>query len=516
MRSLHIGLDHLVLEAMKRNQPPKSWKPSVPNPEIFQVQKPHSKALAIKPPAQQGSSLAKPVSTEDIHGTTTSDPSTDIEHSDVTDSTILSKRQPRADHVVLPLIKDVKGASAETNTRPLLPTAPVEEIKGSLPERVPHHADDSNEVAIEQQLPKVPAPTNGLSPVPEPNDVPPTKHQQTVPAWKPDVFVHAFVPQSFLAVNNAPATPIISQAVDSINFPRYVSTFASPLFLPPMFSPTQSLTISRLGLLRSENLTPQNYFRHFIDCVMLNLEAQTPEIRSYDLFGVQLEIVDFDHRTFSLRVPGLREGAPRASFGDIVMLRQLIFDLTTNLPLGMEYWEKSGARERGVPAPGFTGFEITGTVVAVIKQYEILHLRLAGVLAMPLIFNVSFVVQGRSVYCLQRTIADIAHELTSNLDREVSREQDSPTYLTQSSDASRTLQFDVKQPDGSTGAMPLTTKRMPREWVDNRNWLHRMLFPSIADGVLQTALPQGTFRQSWYDKDLNYEQMVCRTANGFS
>lgn len=205
----------------------------------------------------------------------------------------------------------------------------------------------------------------------------------------------------------------------------------------------------------------------------LDLEAQTPEVRSYDLFGVQLNIIDPDQQIFGLHVPGIREEAPRVAYGDIVMLRQLIVDPATNLPLGMDFWISSLSRERSVPAPGFTGYEIIATVVGVDKKSERLHVMAEGVTTfIPLIFNVSFVVQGPKVYYLQRAIADIDNELNT---------------ITHDDTNSRLI-------DGEEATEAL--------------WLQRMLFPQTSYGVLQEGLPSGLLGRSWHDEDLNYEQMV--------
>jgi hypothetical protein len=39
-----------------------------------------------------------------------------------------------------------------------------------------------------------------------------------------------------------------------------------------------------------------------------------------------------------------------------------------------------------------------------------------------------------------------------------------------------------------------------------------MLFPTEPDGLIQTQLPIGIFKQHWYDKQLNYEQMKAVDA----
>ncbi|KAL8825446.1 MAG: hypothetical protein Q9191_004414 [Dirinaria sp. TL-2023a] len=519
---------------MNHNQPGESWQPSGLDPRLFQIQKRRSKAVTIKPPSDQGKTtslpsrprktIIKPFSAEGLNGTAASNNSTDPEHSKVNDSTVLSKRQPRADRVASVSKTEALSGSAAENPRRVQLSAPIDNIQRSSPEGIQGHVHDRSVVAINERPFSASANANGHNAhhrsgtglgSPEENTISviPSKDQQAISAWKPDVFAQAFVPRSYLLVNDAPARSVISQAVEGINFPKYVLTFATPLFLPPMFSLTQSLTISRLGLLRSDNFGPQDYKRHFIDCVMLDLEAQLREVRSYDIFGAELEIIDFQQHLFSLHVPGLRESAPRVAFGDIMSLRQLVLDPWTKKPLGMEYWEKSGGQMRGEPAPGFTGSEITGTVVAVIKQYEKLHLRLAGVLPIPLVFNVSFVVQRRRVHALERTIADIAHELTSDPFRDVHREQAALSYPVHSSDDSK-ISRDDNHHDGLDRATALTSQpiNITPEAIDHKHWLHHMLFPTVADGVLQTSLPKGRFQENWFDKDLNYEQMKAVTA----
>lgn len=107
----------------------------------------------------------------------------------------------------------------------------------------------------------------------------------------------------------------------------------------------------------------------------------------------------------------------------------------------------------------------------------------------PLVFNVSFVVQGRSVQCLQYTIADITHELGSS-------ETPQDTIFSIKSDGLAGSQISSRSTSVSRASGPTTY------------WLKQMLFPEAKDCVLQTSLPQGIFFQTWYDQELNYEQMV--------
>ena len=104
---------------------------------------------------------------------------------------------------------------------------------------------------------------------------------------------------------------------------------------------------------------------------------------------------------------------------------------------------------------------------------------------MPLICNVRFTVQYRRLQCLQRTIEDIALELQLP--------QVSPGDVMSANREISTL--------GNTAGsihVPLC----------ERLWLRRMLFPMESNAVQRMTLPSAKFRQSWYRKNLNYEQMV--------
>lgn len=48
-------------------------------------------------------------------------------------------------------------------------------------------------------------------------------------------------------------------------------------------------------------MASQKYRRHFFDCVLLNLEALTPEVRSYDLCSLELSSRISDSSDFGTR-----------------------------------------------------------------------------------------------------------------------------------------------------------------------------------------------------------------------
>ncbi|KAL8895798.1 MAG: hypothetical protein Q9207_008005 [Kuettlingeria erythrocarpa] len=222
------------------------------------------------------------------------------------------------------------------------------------------------------------------------------------PQWKPDIYAHAYVPDAFLAVNKSPAILLSSTPVMGVDFARYTSSFASPLFLPPLPSPPAPSFDGALPVDSIDSLCIDNYGQHLSDCIVLDLEAQVPEIRTYDMFGVQLGVVDRVQEMYSLHVPGVRENTPRVAFGDNVMVRQLVMDPTTKLPLA-------------APASGSTGYQISAVVVGLDRPNEILHLRINGCTPHLLICNASFMVQTRWIKSLQRAVGSVSAELNAAL-----------------------------------------------------------------------------------------------------
>lgn len=362
--------------------------------------------------------------------------------------------------------------------------------------------------------------------------------------WKPDIYAHTYVPEAFLAVNASPAILLTSNPVPAIDFAAYTATFAGSLLLPPLPSLQTPEYDGASPVDSIANLQANNYAQHQSDCLVLDLEAQVPEIRTYDMFGVQLDVVDRAQETYSLHVPGLLENAPRVAFGDNILVRQLVMDPSTKLPLA-------------APASGSTGFQISAVVVAIHRSKEILHLRINGFTPHLLKCNVSFIVQTRWIKSLQRAVGNLAAAL--NVSQDYSNILDSVTQTPESSaslaehdfgpigtpiksppirtkqDYCGAVKSPMKSPSisrqdyfgaiGTPVRSPMVEEprlqlhRPPKVPLDspvrysNRSWLRRMLFPIESDGVMQKSLPQGVFRRSWFDRCLNHEQKVMNYSS---
>ena len=340
-------------------------------------------------------------------------------------------------------------------------------------------------------------------------------------SWTPDIYAHTFVPDCFTGINRSAAILIVTPGVGSVDFAAYIASFAGSLFLSPRAKPEHLPRGPNDYNLSSKQLALRDYGAYFKNCLSLDLEARLPEIHSYDLFGVELGTLD--NVTYSLNVPGLREGTPLVSFGDSVMLRQLVLDPRSNVPLGMDLWlAPGGGSHRAEIAPGFTGLQLSAVIVGVDKTKEILYIRANGLQMLGRIMcNVSFVIQPRLIESLQRAIEDVGVAMKT---------QHTESITTCPSVENNTLSAH-KRPDvsfpaskdrspSSRAGVPHTTDLTDVSAQDSgtnhssvrHSWLQRVLFPAEQHGVLQTKLPSGKFSQDWFDKELNYEQKVGKQS----
>jgi len=283
--------------------------------------------------------------------------------------------------------------------------------------------------------------------------------------WKPDVYAHSFVPESLLAINCSPAIPVTEPVIVGINFEDYIATFAGSNFRPSPREPVLPKLNKQSSVDCLDHLCQRTYGGYFESCLCLDLEAQICEMRCYDLFGIYIEVRDLSQSIYSIRIPGLREGTPTINDGDTFLLRQLILDQATKLPQGMSKWLAPGnGRDRGQPAPGFTGYQISAVVLGIERINEVLIFQAPNLShSIPLVCNVSFVVQIRVIQRLQNAILSVAQD----------------------------FQIERGIHDGEN------------------NWLSNMLFPVENHGVIQTSLPPALLPEVWYDPGLNYEQKVC-------
>ena len=458
------GIGRIATSNMGRKYVPLvDWQPSIPNPSSFQVPSREKKAIKITTP-----------SGEDIP----------------------SLQQPRAKR------SKTSKPSSHSSDKPTLNNSEGEKLLTASPTRTGDFEEFSKTASssrpgmvssnLSQKLAKSQLELGTVissSRAKDPPQVyrmdqrlssssqPEVTEQIAKQQWRPDIFVHAFVPKSLTAINDSPAYYDKTISGKGVDFEAYTSTFAATRFLPASVEPSSWQSSPTPVVDRLDHLSSVNYGRYFRDCLLLDLEAQIPELRSYDLFKVLLETLHVGQR-YRLKVPGLREGTPSVNLGDFVLLRQLILDPVTQLPQGMDAWlAPGGGCSRGQPAPGFTKVQIRALVSAVDKTNESLIIDVNGriIPGMP-VCNVSFIAQPSLVESLHRAVEDVSQELSN--------------------------QF------ATATVTPLgISSHLSSERIHN-NWLRCMLFPLEANGLQQTTLPSATFSQTWFDRALNYEQKV--------
>ena len=280
--------------------------------------------------------------------------------------------------------------------------------------------------------------------------------------WEVNIYAKDFVPRAITAINESLVTVIPATTSIHIDYAAYIGAFAGSLFLSPLPKIVPPPLGQKFPSLLSQTVTPETYKTFFEECLAQEVDAYAADVRRHSMYCAALSVRDGEHPLYSLSVPGVRDDSPAIILGQTVLLRQLILDPKTQLPRGMDAWcTPGGGYSLGLPAPGFTGFELQAVVHAIDKAHEKIFLQIDGLIhGLPLLCNVVFVATLDFLYEMHRAVTHAALNLN---------------------------------PDGSKSA-----------------WLHHMLFPVVEYGKHQESLPSVIFDASWYDKQLNHEQKVRR------
>ena len=301
--------------------------------------------------------------------------------------------------------------------------------------------------------------------------------------WEPDVYVQSFVPKALIAINQCPAIPVSTPALNGIDFQKYVAAFYGQKFQTPLPTPRMSNWDHSTPGNGLEQPNVHNYERYFQRCLSSEFQAQEHEIRSFDIFGARLGRLDPAGTVFALPVPGLREDSPAVGFGDNVILRQWIEAPSKPLNLSPHGWLPYSQN-----TPGFTGYAINAIVVGVDKMAGILHIRAFGLFDLPqMTSNVIFVKQIRLLQSLRLAVTDA----TSGL-------WEPETGDSRIVPFNRNIMPAVEGADKETLGQSIFTRRS--------SWLQHMLFPTEGYGIAQEQLPSANFPHNWFDLVLNYEQ----------
>ena len=118
------------------------------------------------------------------------------------------------------------------------------------------------------------------------------KHSSQKDRWSPDVYAQKYIPKSLIAVNESPVIGTIhGRPVEGIDFSRYVLSFAGAHFLDPPPAAHLFSSCETLQFTTQASVCPENYHR-FLGCLALDMQGQTQQIQDYNLYNVQLRIVN--------------------------------------------------------------------------------------------------------------------------------------------------------------------------------------------------------------------------------
>lgn len=323
--------------------------------------------------------------------------------------------------------------------------------------------------------------------------------------WQPDIHAHNYVPVWIRAINESAALEIWCTPLQTTDFARYVSSFSGRQFLQPMLpqplpdaKEEVPITISR----SPGNLSLSTYYQYFDECLKAELKAHMDETVQFNLYNVELYPEDVSRHLYRLRIPGMRENAPRIELGDVVMLRQVLHG--PQMAQQMAHWAgPAGGKQFGLCAPAFAGHHYLAVVWGLSRSQEIVVLRIDNFLAVSRLCNVLFSPQKTRYGSLWRGISTIHEELQHV--RKLSR---TGTPMGNGSLNQRRSESGIRKPQQGEFQV---NEASPGLHAPSQ-WLRRILFPTEADGSLQKSLPKGVFSHKWVDAQLNYEQMVCQFA----
>ena len=306
-----------------------------------------------------------------------------------------------------------------------------------------------------------------------------SRAQQNAGQWAPDLYARPYTPLYLLSINRSYAVDRDCKPLSTLDFNEYTGTFAGSSILKPVTVQSMphiqkpSISISR----HCKLLTPSNYPYYFNECLLAETYNHSIALSHLKMYNVKMETYQRDQQLYSLKVPGLKDDAPRLDLGDIVLIRQIV--PSANLQQqGAEWFYQNHHPNDKLIAPGFSGQQHRAIVWGLHRAKENVILRIDHFLPSLPMCNVIFQVQPN---------------LYTPLWGAISR-------------ASKGYSMEWPGSD-------LAPYGKPAAGVENRDsWIRHTLFPDPEDGVMQTELAPGFFPHKWVDEDLNLEQMKAVDA----
>jgi helicase MOV-10 len=324
-----------------------------------------------------------------------------------------------------------------------------------------------------------------------------------------DVYALPFVPSILRTINTDNARVVSTRLKHQIDFEKYAHTFIGTSFVPARFwNPINDKS-------EQANLRPTErcYSQYFLSLMNIELAAERQEKEAYALYQVPLYHFEASEEVlWALSVPGLREDSPHVEMGDRLQLRQLWVDGTGALITVPQHTGLLGYSP--VTYKNWGGVQYDAVVYSISRAQETVYLKADGL---------SFLYIGQDIVPMFVNVVFPLKHGTSKAQREALMDVDSCLIHASSTShhhgsLSSTGGLDnLGEPPGAKYATPTEDPKTEVD-VHRNDWIRRVLFPTEADGNLQTELRTVPHR-GLFDRDLNYEQAhavndVCVHAYG--
>ncbi|ORY14688.1 P-loop containing nucleoside triphosphate hydrolase protein [Clohesyomyces aquaticus] len=329
------------------------------------------------------------------------------------------------------------------------------------------------------------------------------------PQWELDVYATPFVPDAFRAINSERAAVIPTQTQHRILFSEYTETFVARHFRPPSASARPAPAGGVNGSQPEPRLSAASYLDFWHRVHEAEISAKEVENDAYALYNVPLvptEAYDGQQQLYRLLVPGLREETPFVELGDTIQLRQLHVDPFNNLILmPVQFGPHS-------PPTLFTwgGVQYDATVEDINRAFELVFLKVEGLVPQCMRFNVTYAIRHRLVGAQGKALQRVSHDLSKIARHELASEMTKLVH-----DAANVA---LRNGDNANHTNGVNGTTSPKPGDIPNDWIRRMLFPIDLDGFMQTQL-DSLPRRGLFDGKLNYEQIVavdnvCRNHYG--
>ncbi|KAF2849911.1 P-loop containing nucleoside triphosphate hydrolase protein, partial [Plenodomus tracheiphilus IPT5] len=318
-----------------------------------------------------------------------------------------------------------------------------------------------------------------------------------------DVYATSFVPSVLRTINQLCAQVIPTQPRHCIDYTSYTRTFIGTSLIPvPIF---HSSDVESQGIAASSDLplTETSYHNFFVSLVNLECAAKEHENESHMLFQVPLQRIDIplDGHIWALSLPGLREDSPLLEMGDVLQIRQLWVDHTGHSPSPFHGYVRSPYEENVQIQRWWTGVQYDGSIHAINRAKEMIYIRINeleylynGYGTVPMIANVVIPLNTVLIKSQNRAVAAVSTQLRRAMQtKNGNNHKEENNYM------------DEAVVNG-------------HHELETNDWARRILFPTQADGQVQTRLRNVPHR-ALFDHAINYEQAhavndVCTEVYG--